>query len=81
MTTIKYGDKIKLVNQYTKETEVDAVPNAGYLDSYGNLGILGGVLLLLGAGAVDCRVRVRARAVVLLCGSVEGSSHGLGGKD
>ena len=36
---IKYGDKIKLVNQYT---DVDAVPNAGYLDTYGNLGILGG---------------------------------------
>ena len=39
MTTINYGDKIKLVNQYTSGT---AVPNAGYLDSYGNLGILGG---------------------------------------
>ena len=36
---VSYGDKIKLVNQYTDET---AVPNAGYLDSYGNLGILGG---------------------------------------
>ena len=36
---VKYGDKIKLVNQYTDET---AVPNAGYLDSYGNLGIVGG---------------------------------------
>ena len=34
---IKYGDKIKLVNQYTDKT---AVPNAGYLDTYENLGII-----------------------------------------
>ena len=37
MTTIKYGDKIKLVNQYKNPEE-----NAGYLDSNGKLGILGG---------------------------------------
>ena len=39
---MSYGDKIKLVNQYNKKTDLDAVPNAGYLDSYGNLGILDG---------------------------------------